>query len=117
MGASVRVQHLRRGCEMWRSSPVLAQVQLTAQEPKDLGAVLFVLLCRVGGTNRRHRHGHTRGAGARDQHGQPRHHHHVHPLKRETERGEVEGKPSGLTLTTINRNTFTVLKAPSNLHM
>lgn len=35
----------QRGFEMWYSSPVLTQAQLTAQEFKDLGAVLFVLLC------------------------------------------------------------------------
>lgn len=113
MGTLVCVQLLSEGgFEMWHSSPVLTQAQLTAQELKDLGAVLLVLLCRVGRTNRRHRHGHTRGAGARDQHGQPRHHHHVHPLKRETERREVEGKAiRSATLTTSIAILFTVVKS------
>lgn len=75
------------------SSPVFTQVQLTAQELKDLGAVLFVLVCRVGRTNRGHRHDRTRRAGARYEHGQPRLHHHVHPLKQETERKRGGGKP------------------------
>lgn len=80
----------------WHSSPVFAQAQLSAQELKDVGAVLFVLVCRIGRTNRGHGHDRTRRAGARYQHRQPRLHHHVHPLKQETEWKRGGGNPSGL---------------------